>query len=592
MSFLPRAGLFAESSSSFRKPNVLFLFSDQHNATVTGFGGHPDVQTPFLNALAGEGVRFDRTYCQDGVCAPSRNSIITGHYPRTFGTLDNSHPDTLDLHASILPRLVPLQKAFGQAGYYTFTAGKRHLLPLLDRNWDYSAGHLKGGQWPSEAHDTLNYWTWIAQQNLTSQAEADFSTAGRKARKNGTETRFGCGISALPPEATMEAFTARQTIAFLESPQAKKQPFFAWSTFYRPHQPYTPQKKYADPINYAALTLPRSLHQDPNDLPPGLKAARTRKDEGWDIGEATDDDYRRYIGYYIALVQEIDDHIGAILKTLDEQGLAENTIVIYSSDHGDFVGNHGLPEKQATLHNFYEDTLRVSPRHSLAGENSRGRGAPRPGGNDRPLPHVAGLMRSDSASLFGMPVTILLRRQRPGVALVPFQQGAGKLSALSRVDGDLEGRLLRSDAGNRARGAEFLALFLLLGNGVLELGDGDGGEFLRFARLIFRDTDVGELWIAVVAIDRNRPDSLGAFILRRLLEHFPKHPLGPNLHLGGVVHRLNRGLDALGVDAGARQESRSGWLRGDDLNLDALLSSVAIHGLGLDPANLKAVVIR
>jgi len=349
LSLLPRQGLFAERNAAAERPNVLFLFSDQHHAGMTSYAGHPNMHTSALDLLASGGMRFDRAYCQDGVCCPSRTSIMTGHYPRTFGVYDNRL-----MQASILSELTPMQRAFHQAGYYTFTTGKRHLLQTVDTDWDYSAGTQN---LPTEMNrDTLHYWNWIKQKGLAEQLKTDF--AAEFGGPKGAAT-FTCRLSVLPPEATAEAFAAQQTVEFLRSAQAKKQPFFAWSTFYRPHQPYTPQKKYADRIDFDSLKLPSTLWQKPEELPPGLCRFRKNKNLPWNLGEADEAAYRRYIGYYIALVHEIDDHIRTILNALEQEGLAKNTIVIYASDHGDFVGNHGLVEKGSAWHNFYEETLRV-----------------------------------------------------------------------------------------------------------------------------------------------------------------------------------------------------------------------------------------
>jgi arylsulfatase A-like enzyme len=353
LSLLPRSGLFAETSASLRRPNVLFLFSDQHNATVTGYAGSANVHTPHLDALAAQGTRFDRAYCQNGVCAPSRNSLMTGQYPRTNGVINNDPR----LNAPILTHLTPLQRIFKKAGYYTFTTGKRHLCPVLDTDWDYTAGDLWHREF-MEKDDTLNYWKWIEQQGQLAQARYDFSAEAGKAWGAERES-LACRVSVLSAENTMEGFAASQTIEFLKSPRAKTEPFFAWSTFYRPHQPYTPIKSYADAVDYEDLKLPSTIHQDPSELPPVLAAVRKNHNKCWDMADVTEPMFRRYIGYYSALVAQMDDCIGAVLATLEEQGLAENTIVVYSSDHGDFVGGHGLPEKIPWGHNFYEETLRV-----------------------------------------------------------------------------------------------------------------------------------------------------------------------------------------------------------------------------------------
>jgi arylsulfatase A-like enzyme len=359
LSLLPRSGVWAASAASDKRPNVLFLFSDQHQAGVASYAGSANVSTPNFDRLTREGTHFARAYCQDGVCMPSRNSIYTGQYCRTLGLLANE--DWNCMRPETISRNIPLQRIFKSAGYYTFTAGKRHLMPALDTDWDYAAGDIMTKPldlWSREPRDNINYWNWVEGRGLLPQARADFAVEMGKSY-GGPRQPLACAISKLPPDATMEAFAASQTIQFLKSAQAKKQPFFAWSTFYRPHQPYTPQAQFADKVDYASLKLPSTIWQKPEELPPTLCQGRRSKVLCWDLGDATEAMYRRYIGYYSALVTEIDHHIGSILDTLDREGLAENTIIVYSSDHGDFVAGHGMIEKFCWGHNVYEETLRV-----------------------------------------------------------------------------------------------------------------------------------------------------------------------------------------------------------------------------------------
>jgi len=358
LSLIPGGGLFAERSDSTSRPNVLFIFSDQHHAGLTGYAGHPNVHTPALDTLAGGGMRFDRAYCQDGICVASRNSLFTGLYPRTLGCLRDFFQQ-----AAILNSVTPIQSVFHRAGYYTFTTGKRHLLDKVDVDWDYTASAE-----PHLVHDTVNYWKWIKDKGLIAQWQYDFSAElGPKFGREGTlippydKGKYAtlCSRpSVLPPEATWEGFSKGQTLSFLQSDNAKK-PFFAYCGFYRPHQPYTALPKYLDRIDPEKLVLPKSIKQSPEELPPWLCAWRKNTNLPWNIGSATEADYRIYLANYIALIWEIDDHIRDILDALEKQGLAENTIVIYSADHGDFAGNHGLVEKGIFGHNFYEDTLRV-----------------------------------------------------------------------------------------------------------------------------------------------------------------------------------------------------------------------------------------
>ena len=388
LSLLPRTGLFAESTGAVARPNVLFIFSDQHNAGVTGYAGDPNVRTPALDGLAAAGMRFDRAYCQDGVCVASRNSLYTGQYPRTVGSLREKFPQ-----ATILGSVTPIQRLFHRAGYTTVNCGKRHLLPQVDTDWDYTAS--------AEAnlvHDNINYWTWLKNRGLTEAYQYDFSAEwGNHAPRGPLSPPFTKGESAtlcsrfsvLPPDGTSEAFIEQQIVQFLESDQARKQPFFAYCGFYRPHQPYTALHKYADPIDPAKLVLPATWKQNPDELPPWLAAWHKRTNKPWDMGDATEADYRTYLRCYLGLIEEIDDRIHHILDALEKRGFAENTLVIYSADHGDFAGNHGLVEKGIMGHNFFEDTLRVPFIFRLPGK----------------IP--AGVVRSDLAELVDIYPTLI-----------------------------------------------------------------------------------------------------------------------------------------------------------------------------------------
>lgn len=334
-----------------KRPNILLLFSDQHHAGVLGCAGHPDVRTPALDELARQGVRYDRAYCQDGVSAPSRSSMLTGHYPRTTGVVYNPdnppHPE----------QFTTLQDHLKEHGYRTAAFGKRHLPRAFDGGFDVTCTALPEKFDPSDE----NYWDWIEARGELEAFERDWNAEFGHRFKPSRAAEMCCRESELRPESTMEAYTAMRTMEYLRDAGRSGSPFFCWCSFYRPHQPYTPLPQYTAQYPPDGVALPGSIHEPPENLPPLLEKYRGNENKPWCLGLAAKDEslYRRYIAYYYALVAEIDHHIGAILRTLEEEGLADNTIVIYTSDHGDFVGHHGMIEKIHNGHNIYEDTLRV-----------------------------------------------------------------------------------------------------------------------------------------------------------------------------------------------------------------------------------------
>ena len=231
-----------------------------------------------------------------------------------------------------------------------------------DLGWDYHRGHIK------KESPGNSYWEWVERQGSLDEFQHDWSAEfGGKYPTADLGTR----ISKLPEDKTMEAFTARETVKFIREQKNRDKPFFCWVSFYRPHQPYNAQKRFLDMYDYSkwgrgtanggAIKKPATLNQSPDSLPPALKDWHEGKNKVWRLDKAAKNEqlFRFYIASYYALVTEIDHHIGAIMKALEEEGLLENTIVVYTSDHGDFVGRHGMIEKCAIGHNVYEETLRV-----------------------------------------------------------------------------------------------------------------------------------------------------------------------------------------------------------------------------------------
>lgn len=355
-----------DSKEKNKKPNVLILFSDQHNKKVMGFEGHPDVITPNLDKLAKEAVVFDRAYCTTGICAPSRSSLMSGMYSRTLGLLSNGEK------TEVMNEVVSLATVFKQNNYNTFAFGKRHTSEAVDAGWDVQRSHLCN-ETPGNS-----YTEWVEKMGYGKEFASDWSAEFGKgspcssyANEKLPTADLATRMSALPEDMTMEAFTTQLTVQMIKDQAKSEKPFFCWATFYRPHQPYTPLKKYMDMydvsswgkgrINGGPIRKPESLYEPKEDIPPMMQSIRNGDNKVWDVDKAYVDEqlWRNYIGAYYALVTEIDHHVGEILKALDDAGLTNETIVIYCADHGDFVGYHGMVEKAAAGQNVYEDILNI-----------------------------------------------------------------------------------------------------------------------------------------------------------------------------------------------------------------------------------------
>lgn len=355
-----------QSNLPKKKPNVLILFSDQHNKKVMGFENHPDVITPNLDKLAKESVVFDRAYCTTGICAPSRSSLMSGLYSRTLGLLSNGE------NTEVMNEVVSLATVFKQNNYNTYAFGKRHTSQAVDAGWDVQRSHL------CNETPRNSYTEWVEKMGYGKEFANDWSAEFGKgsacssfANEKLPIADLGTRISALPENMTMEAFTSQLTVQMIKDQAKSDQPFFCWATFYRPHQPYTPLKKYMElydvsdwgsgRINGSSIRKPASLYEAKENIPPMMQSIRDGGNKVWNVNKAYADEqlWRNHIGAYYALVTELDHHVGEILKALDEAGLEDETIVIYTSDHGDFVGNHGMVEKAAAGQNVYEDILNM-----------------------------------------------------------------------------------------------------------------------------------------------------------------------------------------------------------------------------------------
>jgi arylsulfatase A-like enzyme len=380
ISISPGAINAAVKKEARKKPNVLILFSDQHNKKVFGFEGHPDVITPNLDKFASESVIYDRAYTPAGISAPSRSALMTGLYPRTLGLLSNSERTT------VMKEAVSLATVFRENNYRTYAFGKRHTSDAIDMGWDVQQSHLCN-ETPGNS-----YVEWVNNNGYGEEFARDWGTEFGKGSPCSPQSQktvptgdLGTRISELPENMTMEAFTTMLTVKMIEDQSEADKPFFCWATFYRPHQPYTPLKKYLDMYDLSAwgdgrikggpIKKPASLYEPKENLPPMMQNVRDGGNKVWNVNKAYEDEqlWRNYIGSYYALVTEIDHCVGLILSALEKAGIDNETIVIYTSDHGDFAGNHGMVEKVAAGQNVYEDILNIPLIIRIPGNKQNGK---------------------------------------------------------------------------------------------------------------------------------------------------------------------------------------------------------------------------
>ena len=291
---------------------------------------------------------------------------MTGLHSRSHGVIFNGNYERR-------PNLqgLPLAVHLKTHGYRTGTFGKRHLGKVLDKGWDVTDSTLS----PGYEYCGENYWNWIRQAGRWDAFQSDWDAE--------MGYRYKPSLRGYHGQPDFQAYTrdhhggldGHKTVDFIRQAAKSDQPFFCWSSFYRPHQPYTPLVQYFNLYDPQRLRLPASLSEPPEHLPLVLRNRRLSNTPCWDLARGAKDPnlYRFFFACYYGCMTEIDHHVGAILNVLRETGQADNTIIVYTTDHGDFVGYHGLVEKAADGHNVYEETLRVpliisDPRSSPAEE--------------------------------------------------------------------------------------------------------------------------------------------------------------------------------------------------------------------------------
>ncbi len=310
--------------------NVLFIISDDLNNSL-GCYGHPLVKTPNIDRLAERGVRFERAYCQFPLCGPSRNSMLTGLYPNSTGILANSQ-----IFRQTIPQQFSLPQAFRRAGYFAARIGK-----LYHYNVPKSIGtngHDDPGSWELELNpagcDRL-----LEEPDIFSLRPGSFG---------GTLSWYASPRSDLLHTDGMLASDAEWVLE--RCARDNHRPFFLAVGFYRPHTPYVAPQTYFEGYPREQIPLVQGVEQDVQDLPKPALGSHKKEHE------LLNDDLRRQaIQAYFASITFMDAQVGRVLDALDRLGLAENTIIVFTSDHGYHLGEHGLWQKMS----LFEESARV-----------------------------------------------------------------------------------------------------------------------------------------------------------------------------------------------------------------------------------------
>lgn len=312
----------SSSAIAYARPNVLFLMSDDLNCYL-GCYGDAGAKTPNLDRLAARGVLFERAYCTYPLCGPSRNSMLTGLYPNSTGIIGNSQ-----LFRQAIPAQHSMPQAFRLAGYFAARIGKM---------FHYNVPHSIG----TDGHDDPASWELELNPAGVDRLEEEPHIFSMKPGE------FGASLSwyASPhrDELHTDSLLADDAEWVLQR-CAKQQdrPFFVAVGFFRPHTPYVaPEHPYFDYFPLDDVPVVQDVEADLEDIPPiALHNYRMVPPE------MTDDQRRQARQAYCASIAFMDAQVGRVLAALDRLELAENTIIVFLSDHGYHMGEHGLWQKR------------------------------------------------------------------------------------------------------------------------------------------------------------------------------------------------------------------------------------------------------
>jgi len=363
---------------SSEPPNILLITSDQQHYSTLG-AVNDRIHTPALDRLCAEGTRFDRAYCPNPTCTPTRASILTGMAPSEHGAWS--------LGTKLMEDVPVVGDALAAAGYATSLVGKAHFQPLASRPgyesiecqpilrdldfwrrfegpW-YGFEHVETARMHGcESHAGQHYAIWMEENGLADWRDyfEDWPPDPAKRDRLRGDMHWD-----LPERFHYTTWTGERTVARIEQAAAAGRPFFIWSSFHDPHPPYIVPEPWASMYDPADMICGELTPGEHEANAPHFGATQEPGDEYWNArgrkwihgGHSHVHDrqwLREAMACYYGMVSFMDGQIGRILEALDAAGLADNTLVVFTTDHGHFLGQHGLTHK--AIHH-YEDLLRV-----------------------------------------------------------------------------------------------------------------------------------------------------------------------------------------------------------------------------------------
>jgi len=340
------------ASAARRKPNVLLLMSDQHKRSCMGAYGDSVAHTPNLDRLAAESTRFTAAYCTNPVCTPSRASIMTGLYSHHLEAQNNTTPYS--------PEHKTVAHHFNAAGYMTGLIGKMHWVDAQSHGFEY---RMEFNDWFQYlGPKTQLYADELGERNSGAGLPEidDLWREGGDPWKghrhlDGREGSVAVGqVSEISEEDHFEEFVARESLRFLKRFGSGDRPFFLISSFLKPHDPFMPAKRFAEMFRPQDMQLPPSWGKaDLTHLPKEVERAIHYNGPTPELRNP--DEAKKHIAFYYANLAQMDDCLGRVVQAVHDLHLENDTIICYTSDHGEMLGDLGLWQK----FEFYEGSCGI-----------------------------------------------------------------------------------------------------------------------------------------------------------------------------------------------------------------------------------------
>ncbi|HBK83777.1 MAG TPA: hypothetical protein DDZ41_09310 [Flavobacterium sp.] len=350
-----------------QKPNVVFIISDQHKVNASGAYGGKLAKTPNIDELAKTGVRFNHCYTPSPVCAPARAALITGMYPYANGAIYHKAPVKMpdgtikNMGSGYLREtgyhkgIKTLAEIFKDQNYITASPGKMHVHGELQKNVDEN--HKEGNNMGFDEINT-RYYTYFPGGHYEDEVGEDTYMRYRQFKKYSHVFKAGADDFNLFYEPTLvqndednfDMVVAKKSVEFIEKRAKDQKKFFIHIGFEKPHPPLTTTKKYLDMHKPEDFLLPVTAYD-------WMIKGRYPWIPNWVHSNIQKDTLKakNVMAAYNACVTEMDDMVGRVVQALKDNGLYENTIIIYTSDHGEHLFEHGLMNK----HNMYEAAVNI-----------------------------------------------------------------------------------------------------------------------------------------------------------------------------------------------------------------------------------------